>query len=58
MNIFDTAKGEIREMVDLVRYVDNFDHTYLMEDVWPSTEAIKKRDAAEKRYIELLNKYA
>lgn len=58
MNVFDTAKTEIKEMVDLARYLEHFDRALMTsENFTPTETAWNKRNKSEKRYVWLLKKY-
>ncbi|MFH1480763.1 MAG: hypothetical protein ABIG67_05820 [Pseudomonadota bacterium] len=56
MNIFDLAKIEIAEMVELVRSITVFDYR-AMSGVIPTDEAYLTRKHDEMRFIELKRKY-
>lgn len=57
MNVFDKAKKEIKEMIDLITFIQSFDHALLHEGFQPTKTSIGKRNKAEKRYVYLLKKY-
>ena len=57
MNVFDTAKSEIKEMLDLGGYVQAFDNALMNNGLRPTEEALVKRNKAEIKYVKLLKKY-
>jgi len=58
MNIFDTAKLEIKKILELAKYVEQFDHEVMfVNGVKPTKTAMNKRNRAERRYVHLLKKY-
>ena len=57
-NVFDTAKQEIKEMVDLAIYIERFDCEIMKPGgANPTDIALKKRKRYEKIYSALLKKY-
>jgi hypothetical protein len=57
MNIFDTAKSEIKEMLDLAGYIQAFDNALMYNGLQSTKTSADKRNRAERRYVELLKKY-
>lgn len=58
MNIFDKAKEEIKELVDLTRFIESFDCTIMIPGrIKPTEIAMEKRRRYERRKIVLLKKY-
>ena len=57
-NVFDKAKKEIKEMVDLTRYIERFDCEIMKPGgANPTDIALEKRRRYERRYVVLLKRY-
>jgi len=58
MNVLDTTKQEIKELIDLIRYIEHFDcEIMLIDGIKPTNAALEKRKKAEWRCSYLLKKY-
>ena len=57
MNIFNTTKQEIKELVKLAVYIERFDSIKAACSIEPTQDALDKRKQAEIRYVTLLEKY-
>lgn len=58
MSVFDKAKEEIKEMLDLLRYIERFDNEIMYsKGIEPTETSTNKRNKAERRYVYLAKKY-
>ena len=53
----DTMKSEIKELIELTRYLERFDAIMYSASISPTQEAADIRQQSEIRYVELLEKY-
>ena len=57
-NVFDKAKQEIKELVELAKYITRFDSEIMKAGrINPTKTAMSKRNKSERRYVYLLKKY-
>jgi hypothetical protein len=57
MNIFDTAKQEIKEMIKLAKDIEKFDSLLMSTSIKPTEIAFERRRRNKRRYVTLLAKY-